>query len=96
MLIEKPVAEHDVISIKLTTGEEVIATYRELTDTHIVVAKPATIAANQQGMGIIPWMMTSRPEKVRINISTVIAFALTDESIAKSYTQATTDIQLAQ
>jgi hypothetical protein len=96
MLIDKPIRENDVISLKLTTGEEVIATYKEFTDTHIVVTKPATIAANQQGMGIVPWMMTARPEKIRLNISTVIAYALTDENIAKSYTQATTDIQLAQ
>lgn len=95
MLLEKPIKENDVISVKLVTGEELIATYFEINDEHLVVKKPATIAANQQGMGIIPWMMTARPEKLRLNKNTVIAMALTDETIAKSYTEATTDIQLA-
>lgn len=95
MLIEKPIKEGDTVSVLLTTGQEVIATYKELTDDHIVVAKPATIAANQQGMGIIPLMMTARPDTLRLNRNTVIAFALTDDTIAKSYTEATTSIQLA-
>lgn len=95
MLIEKPIKEGDTVSVLLTTGQEVIAIYKELTDDHIVVAKPATIAANQQGMGIIPLMMTARPDTLRLNRDTVIAFALTDDTIAKSYTEATTSIQLA-
>jgi len=95
MLLEKPIKENDIVSIKLVTGEEVIACYKELTDEHIVVTRPATIAANQQGMGIIPWMMTARPETLRLNRNSVIAFALTDETIAKSYTEATTSIQMA-
>ena len=96
MLLEKPIKENDIVSIKLVTGEELIATYSEVTDDYLVVKKPATIAANQQGMGIIPWMMTARPEKLQLNRNTVIAMGPTDESIAKSYTEATTDIQLAQ
>jgi hypothetical protein len=96
MLIEKPLKENDIVSLKLITGEEVIANYIETTDEQVVVSKPATIAANQQGMGIIPYMMTAKPDKLRLNRNTVVACALTDEGIAKSYTEATTDIQLAQ
>lgn len=95
MLIEKPIKEGDTVSVLLTTGQEVIAIYKELTNDHIVVNKPATIAANQQGMGIIPLMMTARPDILHLNRDTVIAFALTDDTIAKSYTEATTSIQLA-
>lgn len=95
MLIEKPIQENDTITLKLTSGEEILATYKELSDSHIVVSKTATIAANQQGMGIVPWIMTARPDKTRINLNTVIAYTITDEAIAKSYTEATTDIQLS-
>lgn len=95
MLIQKPISENDVITIKLLTGEEVMATFVNNEGETITVRKPSTIASNGQGMGIIPWMMTSRAEKVDINKSAVIAMAITEEEIAKAYTETTSNIKLA-
>lgn len=94
MLIQKPLAKNDVVTCKLLTGEELIATYESETDTVLTVHKPATLAQGPQGMGIIPWMMSAKADKIELNKNTVIATAPTDEEIAKAYTQATTDIQL--
>jgi len=95
MLIQKPIAENDVITLKLITGEEVMATLVNNDGDTVTVKRPSTIASNGQGMGIIPWMMTSRAEKVDINKSAVIAMSLTEEEIAKAYTETTSNIKLA-
>jgi hypothetical protein len=50
----------------------------------------------QQGMGIVPWMMTTQPEITKLNKATVIAYAPTDKEIARAYTEATSSIKLAQ
>jgi hypothetical protein len=95
MLIQKPIAENDVVTLKLLTGEEVLAGFIRYNETSITVKRPSTIASDGQGMGIVPWMMTSRSDTVDINKSAVIAIALTEEDIAKAYTETTSSIKLA-
>ena len=95
MLIQKPISANDIVTIKLITGEEVMATLVNNDSDTITVKKPSTIASNGQGMGIIPWMMTSRAESVEINKSAVIAMSLTEAEIAKAYTETTSSIKLA-
>lgn len=94
MLLQKPIAKNDVVTLKILTGEELIATYDSETDSVVSVHKPATLAQGPQGMGIIPWMMSAKADKIELNKNTVIAMAPTDTEIAKAYSQATTDIQL--
>ena len=96
MLIQKPLDQGDIVSIKLLTGEEVLGRYVSETDTEIHVKKPCTLAMGQQGMGIVPWMMTTQPEITKLNKATVIAYAPTDKEIARAYTEATSSIKLAQ
>lgn len=94
MLMPKPISKGAIISIKLTSGEEVLARYDTENDTELCIDKPATIAQGPKGMGIIPWMMTSQTASVKLNKNTVVAFTITDEEIAKAYTENTTDIKL--
>jgi len=94
MLINKPMQQNDIITIKLTSGEEIIATL-ESDQNDLIVSKPMTIAHNQQGMGLIPWVMTApSSEKVNMNKSTVVAYMLTDKEIAQAYIKSTTNIHL--
>lgn len=95
MLLEKPIKQGTTISIKVTSGEEVIACYESDNDVDLIVSKPATISATPEGkMGIIPWMMTSRVDKFSLNKNTVVAFVATEEEISKAYLQSTTDLKL--
>lgn len=96
MLIQKPLDKGDIVSIKLLTGEEILGRFETITDTEIHVKKPCTLAMGQQGMGIVPWMMTTQPEITKLNKATVIAYAPTDKEIARAYTEATSSIKLAQ
>lgn len=95
MLLEKPIVKGSIITIKLTSGEEVLARYDDDNDAYLTVDKPATIAQGQQGMGIIPWMMTATAASVKLNKATVVAFTQTEEEIAKAYTETTTSLKLA-
>jgi hypothetical protein len=95
MLIQKPLDQGDIVSIKLLTGEEVLGRYVSETDTEIHVKKPCTLAMGQQGMGIVAWMMTTQPETTKLNKHTIIAYAPTDGEIAKAYLEATSSIKLA-
>lgn len=94
MLIQKPLDQGDVVSIKLVTSEEILGRFETITDTEIHIKKPCTLAMGQQGMGIIPWMMTTQPDITKLNKSTVVAYAPTDKEIAKAYVEATSSIKL--
>lgn len=94
MLLEKPIREGSIITVKLNSGEELVARYEDETETTLNISKVRTVAHGQDGLGIIPWMMTAQSNTISINKSTVVAFTQTDKEISKSYQQASTDIKL--
>lgn len=92
MIIEKGLGEGSIITIKLTSGEEVVAKLVEESDTYIKVLKPMVLTAAQQGIGMAPYLFTINPAKeIKIN-KPVSVFDLTDEEMAKQYIKATTNI----
>jgi hypothetical protein len=96
MLLQKPIKKGDCVSIKLISGEEILAAYEDETDSHLVVEKPSNLVPGREGgMGIVPWFMSSKAEKVNLSKTTIVAFTRTEDEIAKSYRQATTNITLA-
>lgn len=96
MLIEKPKAAGDVVTIKLTSGEEVIARFEEETATGIKVTKPMVLSMTQQGVGMMPYMFTVNPNTpIVFNHAAVAVLSTTDSDFAKQYTTSTTGIQMA-
>ena len=97
MLIQTPPEKNDIISLKLLTGEEIIAQFQEETESTIDVTRASIVAANPQGgLGLVPWMMSSAPDKISINKSTVVTFSKTVEAIADKFIEATTNISIAK
>ena len=95
MLIDKGMTAGEVISMKLSSGEELVAKLVEETDRGFKVSKPLVLSIGQQGVGMIPFMFTVNPEKeVVINRSSVIATQVTDNKFTDQYTQGTTGIAL--
>ena len=94
MLLERPIKKGSIITVKLNSGEELVARFEDENDDSLNISKVRTVAHGQQGLGIIPWMMTSQTATISINKSTVVAYTPTDEEIAKSYQENTTDIKL--
>ena len=62
------------------TGEEIIARLEEESEDGLIVSKASVVAPNPQGgLGLVPWMMSSAPDKLTFNNSVefLIYFALT-------------------
>lgn len=96
MLIDKGVTEGEVVTFKLTSGEELIAKLAQEADQFYKVSKPMVLTANQQGIGMAPYLFTVNPDKdVKIAKSTVVVAEATDKQFADSYIQGTTGIKLA-
>jgi len=95
MLLELPYKVGDTVSIKLSSGEELIAKLTDETADKIVLEKPLTLVAQQQGIGLAPFMFTVSPDaKLNINMKNVICMNKTIEEMAKQYTSQTTGIAL--
>jgi len=95
MLIDKGVSTGEVVSLKLISGEELIAKLAEETATGYKVSKPLVLSMNQQGIGMIPFMFTVNPEKeINISKTSVIAVANCDKQFADQYISGTTGIAM--
>jgi hypothetical protein len=94
MLLSKPITPGTVITVKLTSGEELLARYDSHTDTELVVTKPSSLSVSANGLGTMPWMISSPGSKVCLNRQCVIAYAAADDEIGKSYQEATSEIKL--
>jgi hypothetical protein len=85
--------KNDVISIKLTTGEEAIGRFDSETDGTITLNRPMSFVAGPQGLGLGPFMFSlSKNSVVTVNKSTIIATVKTDELIMKEYIKQTSGL----
>lgn len=88
--------ENDIITLKMTSGEEVIARLVERKENDVVVIRPMVLGQTQQGMGLLPFVFTVDTDRnLSINNSTVVVIAKTDSETASQYIQATTGLTLA-
>ena len=93
MLIETPYKVGDTVSIKLSSGEELIARLEDEKANQLVLHKPLMVVANAQGLGLAPFMFTINPDsKVNVNISNTLCVAKTDADMSKQYISSTTGI----
>lgn len=96
MLFEKSRSSGDVVTLKMNSGEEIIARFEEETSTGIKISKPMMLSMSQQGVGMMPYLFTVNPNTViTFQHSSIAVMATTDEDFAKQYMQATTGIKLA-
>jgi len=96
MLISKGVSAGEVVTLKLTSGEELVAKLVEETPTYYKLSKPAVIGMGQKGPGLMPYLFTVSPEAdVKLLKTTVTVCEPTDEAFAKQFLESTTGIKLA-
>lgn len=96
MLIDTPYTVGDTVSMKLTSGEEIIARLDEETPSSYVLHKPMVLVAGQQGLGLAPFMFSvSSTAKFKINTTSVTCILKTEKELASQYTQQTTGIAVA-
>jgi hypothetical protein len=82
-------------TIKLNSGEELIAKVINTNSDYIEVTNPVSIAPTQQGMQMVPSMFTADiNQEIRINRSSISLYAYTEQSVADKYLEATTGIKV--
>ena len=96
MLINKGITPGEIVTIKTTAGEELIAKLVEDNITGVVVSKPLALTASQKGIAMVPFLFTTDPDaNVTISKNTVMVLAPTMKDAADSFIQNTTGIKLA-
>jgi hypothetical protein len=95
MLIETPYKDGDTVSLKLSSGEEIVGRLEEETPTKFVLTKPMVLIMQQQGLGLAPYMFSVSPDaKFNILATTVSCVAKTEGEIADQYIATTSNIQM--
>lgn len=95
MLLEKPMASGDVVSLKLVNGDEIIARLESDDDKGITITKPLAITAGPQGLGMIPWVFLGNKETFTLKKEHVFVMVPSKKEAADQYMQGTTGIALA-
>jgi hypothetical protein len=83
----------EVKTLKLITGEEVIARVKEEFDFY-KLNHPVMAIQTPQGMGLIQYCITSSDEEITINADNVIVIANTRKELADQYLQQVTGLTL--
>jgi hypothetical protein len=96
MLINKGITPGEIVTIKTTAGEEIVAKLVEENPIGITVAKPLVLTAGQKGIALVPFLFTTDPDaNITISKGTVMVLAPTVKDAADTYIQNTTGIKLA-
>ena len=95
MLIDKGVAIGEVITFKLTSGEELVAKLVEDGPVYYKLSRPMVIGMGEQGPGLMPYLFTVHPDKeIKLQKSTVTVAEPTDKQFAKQFIESTSGIKL--
>jgi hypothetical protein len=95
MLIDRGVTIGEVVTFKLTSGEELVAKLVEDGAAYYKLSRPMVIGMGQSGPGLMPYLFTVHPDKeVKLNKSAVAMAEATDKQFADQFIQSTTGIKL--
>lgn len=96
MLIDKGFSQGDVVSIKLSNGEELLTRYESEDGEQVKISKPQSVTMGPQGLGLIPWIfLAESTQDIKISKQHIIAMAKPKKDAADQYIQGTTGIALA-
>jgi hypothetical protein len=89
----------DVVTLKMSSGEELIGCYTSEDGGSYVIDRPVTLSVGPKGgPALTPYLMTVNPGNTRdlkINKALVVCVANTDKELADQYTSALSGIALA-
>lgn len=96
MLIDKGITPGEVVTLKLTSGEELVAKLVDDGPVYYKLSRPMVIGMGQQGPGLMPYLFTVHPDKeIKLNKSVVTVAEASDKQFADQYLSSTTGIKLA-
>jgi len=95
MLIDKGVTAGEVVTLKLTSGEEIVAKLVDDGPMFYKLSHPQVIGMGPKGPGLMPYLFTVSPDKeIKMSKSTVVVIEATDRAFADQFIQSTTGIAL--
>ena len=95
MLIQKPIASGDVVSIKLVNGDEIIARFEGEDDKGVTINRPLALTMSSGGLGMIPWVFLSAKDTMTLKHDHIFVMVPSKKDAADQYMQGTTGIALA-
>lgn len=95
MIISKPTYQKDdVISIKLSNGDELVARFESEETEFYQIKNPMAITISNNGIGMVPWCFLADAKSVKLYKSHVLFVSLTRKDAANQYIKSTTGISL--
>jgi len=95
MLLENILKQGDIITLKLSTSEEIVASFQEDASDYVKVSKPLALVAGGRSLGMVPWIFLGQSETVKINKNFIIAGPmLTKKEAAQQYMEGTTGLTI--
>ena len=95
MLIEAPYKVGDVVSLKLSSGEEILGRLEAEVENNVTLKKPMVLIAQEKGLGLAPFMFSVSPDgKFVMKANAVSCIAKTELEIGKQYMAQTSGIAL--
>lgn len=88
---------NEIYSVKLNSGEEMITRVKEVTDTHLVVSEPVSVAPGPQGMGLVPSLFTASPDgEFMLNRNSIAVICETEYNIKAKYSEAVSGVKVPE
>lgn len=102
MLIEKTPSPNDIVCIKTSSGDELIAKILEISESVVTVSKPMLMMlaqdprTGQPGVQMVPFWMVGGDKDSRYPISRahVVCMIKANKDATSSYTQQTTGLSI--
>lgn len=94
MLLKKPMVTGDVVSIKLSNGDELIARLDSEDATTVTIDRPLALTMQGGGLGMVPWVLLGDKDSITIQRSHIFAIVPSKKDAADQYLAGTTGIAL--
>lgn len=95
MLIDKGVSPGEVVTIKLTSGEELVARLVEEHTDYIKLTKTMVLTAGPNGLAMVPYLFTVEQDKeIKMSKNTITVIASTMKPAADQYLSSTSNIKI--
>ena len=85
---------NSIVTIKLDSGEEVIAKFVVDLDKYITIVKPLVIMMGPQGLAFGTWVATMNHDKdINVAKEHIITMGITQDKVSSEYVNATSPIK---
>ena len=95
MLLSKPMATGDVVSIKLINGDELIARLEADDHKGITIDRPLALTMQGGGLGMVPWVLLGDKNSITLTRDHIFAIVPSKKDAADQYVAGTTGIALS-